>query len=254
MRKYFLFVIVFGLLGAMTFTSCKKESEATFPLVGTKWIGTDLFDLLTNRYANGELMHVLAITGEGVGTLKTIDAHTSGRASVVIKDEPITWTLIGNAFNVTTSAETFKGDLSYSNRNVNFMRKDSSYIGYDQINLTNSLSTKVFRGTFVKVGTTTPMDVVWIFLSGKGFKMMFPKNTYALYPLSKYELDNTGKLLVHYFGGTASSAVAIDYTNHGGNYTASNDSIVYRTTSVPTANVYNGSYNWRGVFRLKEVK
>ena len=54
MTKYFLFVIVFGLLGAMTFTSCKKESEATFPLNGTVWMSSELYDVKTNQYYNGD--------------------------------------------------------------------------------------------------------------------------------------------------------------------------------------------------------
>lgn len=253
MKKYIIAVMIMGLISSMVFTSCKKGTDDTFELVGTKWIGVDLFDLLTHRYDNGKLMHVLSLTGQGTGTLKTIDNYTS-KASIDITDDPVTWTLNGSEFNITVNGELLKGDLSYANRNVNFMRPDQSYIAYDQINLTNDLATKVFRGTFVQSGTTTEIDVVWIFLSGKGFKMMFPNNSYTLYPLSQYELDDSGKLLIHYFAGRASSSLPIDLINHSGNYTPANDSIVYNTTNVDPEMTYNGSENWRGVFRLKELK
>lgn len=257
MRKYYLFVIAFWLMSVMTFTSCKK-TEDTFPLDGTVWMASELYDLLTNRYYAGDMMYVMKLTGEGTGTgtMLTIDNHTNRGLINITTGSPVNWTVNGNNLNVTTSTQLLKGDLSYGNRNVNFLRPDDTYLAFDQINQTNPLATKVFRGTFKKVGTTTTIDCVWIFLSGKGWKMMvtgYPASANG-YPLSKYSLDNTGKIQVDFFGGTASSAVPIDYTNHGGTYTASNDSLIYTSTNVPTANVYPLSYNWRGVFRLKEVK
>ena len=84
--------------------------------------------------------------------------------------------------------------------------------------------------------------------------MVFPNNSYILYPLSKYEVDNAGKLLVHYFAGRTSGSVPIDLTNHGGQYTAANDSIVYNTSNIPSVITYNGTENWRGIYRLKELK
>lgn len=256
MRKYFLFVIAVGLMGAMTFTSCKKESEATFPLNGTVWMASELYDLKTNQYYNGDVMYIMKMAGEGSGTgsMMTINNHTSRAAIDITTGSPVTWTLSGSILNLITSTQTLKGDLSYSNRNVNFIRPDATYLAFDQINLTNSLSTKVFRGTFKKVGTTTTTDCVWIFLSGKGWKMIVPGYPVTIYPLSKYTVDNAGKVIVNFFGGTASAAVPIDYVNHSGTYTASNDSLIYTSTSVPAANAYPNSYNWRGVFRLKEVK
>lgn len=253
MKKYLIIVVVMGLIGSVVLNACKKEDDDSFALPGTKWIGVDLFNLLTNRYDNGKITRVLSLTGPGTGTLKTIDNYTSA-ASINVTDEPVTWTLSGNQFNVSVGGKMLKGDLSYSNRNVNFLREDNSYIAYDQINLNNALATKVFRGTFVQNGTTVKKDVVWIFLSDRGFKMVFPNNSYVLYPLSKYELDNTGKLLVHYFAGRATASVPIDLTNHGGEYTVANDSIVYNTSKVDPAMTYNGTENWRGIFRLKELK
>lgn len=258
MRKYLLYTMVVGLMSTIAFTSCNKEEEVTFPLIGTAWIGSPLYDVKTNQYYNGDVMHIMTLTDQGNGKILTIDNHTSRAAITITANKPVTWTLSGNRLDLTTnltgSSETMKGDLSYGNKNVNFMHTDSTYIAFDNIDPTNSLATKVFRGTFKKIGTTTTSDCVWIFLSGKGWKMMVPGYPVTIYPLSKYSVDNTGKLLVDFFGGTASSSVPIDYTNHGGAYTASNDSIVYTTTNVPAPNIYPSSYNWRGVFRLKEVK
>jgi hypothetical protein len=254
MRKYLLFVIVTGLLSALAFTSCTKESEDTFPVIGTTWIGESWYDAMTNHFYNGDIEYILKMTGEGTGTLMTIDNHTARAAITITAGSPVTWTLNGTTLNLTTSKESLKGELDYSNRNINFMRTDSTYLAFDKKELTNALATKVFRGTFTKVGTTVKQDVVFIFLSAKGFKMMVPSYPVTTYPLSQYTVDNSGKLLIHYFAGIASSSVPLDFTNHSGNYTASNDSIVYTTTNVPVANTYPNSLNWRGVFRLKEVK
>lgn len=255
MKKYFLFVIAIWLMSAMTFSSCKKESEATFPLNGTVWMASELYNVKINQYYTGDVMYIMKMTGEGngTGTMLTINNHISRAAISVTTGAPVTWTLAGNNLNLTTSTQTLKGDLSYSNRNVNFMRTDSTYLAFDLIDLTNSLATKVFRGTFVKVGTTTPLDCVWIFLSGKGWKMMVPGYPVTVWPLSKYSVDNAGIVKVDYLGGQASS-VPIDYVNHSGTYTPSNDSLIYTSTKVSTANTYPNNYNWRGVFRLKEVK
>jgi len=252
MKKYSITVIVIALFSSLVLNGCKKEKVDTFELIGTKWIGSDLFNLLTNRYDNGKITRVLSLTGPGTGTLKTIDNYKS-RSTVNITDEPLTWTLSGNQLNVSVGGKVLKGDLSYSNRNVNFLREDSSYIGFDQIDLLK-LATKVFRGTFLQIGTTVPIDVTWIFLSDSGFKMVFPNNSYVLYPLSKYEVDDAGKLLVHYFAGRTSGSVPIDLKNHGGQYTAANDSIVYNTSNIPSVITYNGTENWRGIYRLKELK
>jgi|GEM_PF-2217224 len=262
MRKYLLAVIAVGLVSALAFTSCKKSSEKTFPLQGTVWIGEPVYDLLTNRYYEGDFMYIMSLTGgtsSGAGTMMTINNHTSRAAITITTGLPLTWSLSGDNLNMTTNFKgTWNGTLSYSNENVNFAKVDTTYLGgylaFDNITLDNALATKVFRGTFVKIGTTTPVDCVWIFLSDKGWKMIVPGYPVTIYPLSSYTVDNTGKLLVNFFGGTASSAVPIDYTHHSGTYTASNDSIVYNSLSVPTANAYPNSYNWRGMFRLKEVK
>ena len=163
MKKYSITVIVIALFSSLALNGCKKEKVDTFELVGTKWIGSDLFNLLTNRYDNGKITRVLSLTGPGIGTLKTIDNYKS-RSTVSITDEPLTWTLSGNQLNVSVGGKVLKGDLSYSNRNVNFLREDSSYIAFDQIDLLK-LATKVFRGTFLQIGTTVPRDVTWIFLS-----------------------------------------------------------------------------------------
>jgi hypothetical protein len=48
--------------------------------------------------------------------------------------------------------------------------------------------------------------------------------------------------------------VPIDLKNHGGQYTAATDSIVYNTSNIPSTITYNGSENWRGVYKLKELK
>lgn len=253
MRKYLLFVIATGLLFALTFTSCKKENYF-FQLNGTKWMGESWYDAMTNHFYNGDVEYILKMTGDGIGTLMTIDNHTTRAAITITTGSPVTWTLKGTTVNMTTSKGTWKGDLNYSNKNLNFLRQDTTYLAFDLKELTNAITTKVFRGTFTKVGTTVQQDVVFIFLSGKGFKMMIPNYTLTTYPLSQYTIDNTGKLLINYFGGIASSSVPIDYTNHGGYYTSSNDSIVYTTTNVPVANTYPNNTNWRGVFRLKEVK
>jgi hypothetical protein len=252
MKKYSITVIVIALFSSLVLNSCKKEKVDTFELVGTKWIGEDLFNLYANRYDNGKITRVLSLNAPGTGTLKTIDNYKSA-STVSITDESLTWTLNGNEFNVSVGGKVLKGDLSYTNQNVNFLREDNSYIAFDKIDLLN-LATKVFRGTFLQIGTTVPKDVTWIFLSGSGFKMVFPNNSYVLYPLSKYEIDNAGKLLVHYFAGRASGSVPIDLTNHGGQYTPANDSIVYNTSNIPSVITYNGSENWRGIYRLKELK
>ena len=256
MRKYFLMVIALGIMSAMTFTSCKKESTVVFPLNGTVWMASELYDVKANAYYTGDVMYIMKMAGEGTGTgtMLTINNHTSRAAISVTTGAPVTWALTGSNLNLTTGNKTFKGDLSYSNRNVNFLRPDTTYLAFDQINLTNSLATKVFRGTFVKVGTTTSLDCVWIFLSGKGWKMIVPGYPVTIYPLSQFSVDNAGKVLVNFFGGTASAAVPIDYTHHSGTYTVSNDSLVYNSINVPAANAYPNSYNWRGMFRLKEVK
>ena len=254
MRKYLLFIIVFGLMNAMMFTSCEKESDVNFPLKGTTWIGESFYDLVTNRYYNGDIEYILKMTGEGTGTLLTIDNHSPRSAINITGPSAVTWTLNGDKVNLTTANETMTGDLSYSNENINFLRTNSVYLAFDKIVETNSLATKVFRGSFKRIGTTTTMDVVWIFISGKGFKMIVPSYPVTMYPLSKYSVDTSGKILVDFFGGQASSSIPIDYTNHGGTYTVSNDSLVYTTTNVPAANTWMNSYNWRGVFRLKEVK
>jgi hypothetical protein len=254
MRKYFLFVIFIGLMSAMVLTSCKKEESSTFPLKGTAWIGESFYDLVTNRYYNGDIEYILRMTGEGTGTMLVVDNHTNRALINITGPSPVTWSLQGEKISLTTGSETMTGDLSYSNENINFLRSNSTYLAFDKIAETNALSTKVFRGTFKKVGTTTTSDVVWIFISGKGFKMIVPGYPVTMYPLSKYSVDTSGKVLVDFFGGQASSSIPIDYTNHGGNYTVSNDSLVYTTTNVPAANTWMNGYNWRGVFRLKEVK
>ncbi len=253
MRKYILFVMATGLLSALAFTSCKKEDDS-FPIGGTTWIGESWYDAMTNHFYNGDIEYILKMTGEGTGTLMTIDNHTSRAAITVTAGTPITWTLNGTTVNLTTPKSTLKGVINYSNRNLNFNLTDSTYLAFDKKDLTNALVSKVFRGTFTKVGTTVKQDVVFIFLSAKGFKMMVPGYPVTTYPLSQYTVDNAGKLLIHYFAGIASSSVPLDFTNHGGNYTATNDSIVYTTTNVPAANTYPNSLNWRGVFRLKEIK
>ncbi len=253
MKKYLFFVIVIGLMSAMLVNSCKKE-DISFPLTGTAWIGESFYDLVVNRYYNGDIEYILKMTGEGTGTLLVVDNHTNRAAINISGPSPVTWTLKGEKVTLSTSAETMTGDISYSNENINFLRTNSTYLGFDKIAESNSLAMKVFRGTFKKVGTTTTTDVVWIFISGKGFKMIVPSYPVTMYPLSKYTVDTSGKILVDFFGGQASSSIPIDYTNHGGTYTASNDSLIYTTTNVPAANTWMNSYNWRGVFRLKEVK
>lgn len=254
MKKYLSFVIIIGLLSALSLISCEKAGEDSFSLNGTTWIGESWYDALTNRFYNGDIEYILKMTGEGTGTLMTIDHHTSRAAINITAGVPVTWTLNGSTVNLTTTTESLIGELNYSNRNINFMRKDSSYLAFDKKELSNLLATKVFRGTFTRVGTVVKQDVVFIFLSGKGFKMMTPGYPLTTYPLSQYTVDNAGKILIHYFAGIASSSVPLDFTNHGGNYTSSNDSIVYTTTNVPAANTYPNSLNWRGIFRLKEVK
>jgi len=262
MRKYLFAVMAIGLLSALAFTSCKKAGEKTFPLQGTVWIGEPIYDLLTNRYYNGDVMYIMSLTGgasSGTGTMLTINNHISRAAISITSGLPLTWNLSGDNLSMATGFKgTWNGSLSYSNENVNFAKVDTTYLGgylaFDNITLDNSLATKVFRGTFVKVGTTTPVDCVWIFLSDLGWKMIVPSYPVTIYPLSQYKVDNTGNLLVNFFGGTASSAVPIDYTHHSGTYTASNDSIVYNSINVPAANAYPNSYNWRGMFRLKQVK
>jgi hypothetical protein len=253
MKKYLLFIMAIGLMGSLAFTSCKKEDDS-FPLNGTTWIGESWYDALTNRFYNGDIEYLLKITGQGVGTMLTIDNHTSRAAINITAGSPVTWTLAGTTINLTTSGKTLKGEINYSNRNINFALTDSTYLAFDKKELTNALVSKVFSGTFTRVGTIVKQDVVFIFLSGKGFKMMVPSYPLTTYPLSQYTVDNAGKLLIHYFAGIASSSVPLDFTNHGGTYTSSNDSIVYSTTNVPAANTYPNSINWRGVFRLKEVK
>ncbi len=253
MRKYILFVMATGLLIALAFTSCKKEDDS-FMLSGTTWIGESWYDAMTNHFYNGDIEYILKMTGEGTGTLLTVDNHTLRTAITITSGAPVTWVLNGATVNLTTPKSTLKGVINYSNRNLNFNLTDTTYLAFDKKELTNALVSKVFRGTFTKVGTTTKQDVVFIFLSAKGFKMMVPSYPVTTYPLSQYTVDNTGKLLIHYFAGIASSSVPLDYTNHGGNYTSTNDSIVYTTTNVPAANTYPNSLNWRGVFRLKEVK
>jgi hypothetical protein len=262
MRKYLLLVIAFSLMNALVFTSCKKENpETTFPLGGTKWIGVPVYNFLYHQYYNGDVNKILSLQGSGntgTGTMMTIDNHTSRAAITITTGSPVSWNLSGSNLNLTTAKGIWKGDLSYSNKNVNFAKVDSTYLGgylaFDMVDQANSLSTKVFRGTFVKIGTTTPLDCVWIFLSGKGWKMMVPNYPVTIFPLSPYKVDSSGKLLVDFFGGTASNSVPINYTQHSGTYTASNDSIVYTTLTVPIANAYPNGYNWRGTFRLKEVK
>lgn len=254
MRKYLFFVIVTGLMSVLAFTSCTKENEDTFPLNGTTWIGESWYDAMTNRFYNGDIEYILKMTGEGTGTLMTIDHHTSRAAINITAGAPVTWTINGSTVNLSSSRGTWKGEINYSNRNLNFNLTDSTYLAFDKKDLTNALVSKVFRGTFTRVGTVVKQDVVFIFLSGKGFKMMTPGYPLTTYPLSQYTVDNAGKILIHYFAGIASSSVPLDFTNHGGNYTSSNDSIVYTTTNVPAANTYPNSLNWRGIFRLKEVK
>jgi hypothetical protein len=262
MRKYLLLVFAFWLMNALVITSCQKESsDTTFPLNGTKWIGVPVYNFLYQQFYNGDVMKILTLNGTGsagTGTIMTIDNHTSRAAITITTGSAVSWTLSGSNLDLTTNKGIWKGDLSYSNQNVNFAKVDTTYLGgylaFDMIAQSNALSTRVFKGTFVKVGTTTPLDCVWIFLSAKGWKMMVPNYPVTIYPLSPYKVDSSGKLLVDFFGGTASSAVPIDYTNHGGAYTTSNDSIVYTTTNVPKANAYPNAYNWRGVFRLKELK
>jgi hypothetical protein len=253
MNKYLLYVIIIGFWSALALTSCKKEDDS-FPLNGTTWMGEPMYDLLTNRFYNGDVEYILKMTGEGTGSLTTIDNHTSRAAITITAGSPVTWTLNGTTVNLTTSKGTLKGEISYSNRNINFMVTDSTTLAFDKKELTNALVTKVFRGTFTRVGTIVKQDVVFIFISGKGFKMIVPNYPVTTYPLSQYTVDNTGKLLIHYFAGIASSSVPLDFTNHGGTYTSANDSIVYTTTNVPAANTYPNNLNWRGVFRLKEVK
>ena len=253
MKKYLLFIIAIGLMSSLAFTSCKKEDDS-FPLNGTTWIGESWYDALTYHFYNGDIEYILKMTGEGTGTLMTVDNHTSRTVITITAGSPVTWTLSGTTVNLTTSKGTLKGEISYSNRNINFMLTDSTYLAFDKKDLINALATKVFRGTFTRVGTIVKQDVVFIFLSGKGFKMMTPGYPVTTYPLSQYTIDNTGKLLIHYFAGIASSSVPLDFTNHSGIYTSSNDSIVYTTTNIPAANTYPNSINWRGVFRLKEVK
>lgn len=270
MRKYLLYTMVAGLMSVLALTSCQKSADVTFPLPGTVWIGSPLYDLFTNRYYQGDVTHVLTIANGGTAKLLTVDNRTLRTAVTVTANKAVTWTLNGNQLDINTtglgisgitshttapSSVTLKGSLSYDNQNVNFMYKDTSYLAFDRIDIGASpLATKVFQGTFLKVGTTVATPCVWIFISDKGWKMVVPGYPVTIYPLSKYSVDNTGKVLVDFFGGTASSAVPIDYTNHKGTYTASNDSLVYNSVSVPVANVYPNSYNWRGVFRLKEVK
>lgn len=257
MRKYYLFVIAIFSMIVMTFTSCKK-TEDTFPLNGTVWMASELYDLYTNRFFAGDVMYVMKLTGAGTGagTMMTIDNHTKRGVVSITPAAPVSWTSNGNSLNVTNGSQVLKGDLSYANRNVNFLRANDTYLAFDQINLTNALATKVFKGTFTMVGSATVIDCVWIFLSGKGWKMMIPDYPAGVdgYPLGKYTLDNSGAIQVEFFGGTASSAVPIDFKNHGGTYTVSSDSLTYTTTNVPTANQYPLGKNWRGVFRLKEVK
>lgn len=262
--------MVAGLLSVFAFTSCQKAADVTFPLPGTVWIGNPIYDLLTNRYYMGDVTHILTISGGGTAKLLTVDNHTSRTAVTVTANKSATWTLNGTDFNLTTTglgttgvtshtiapnSITLKGSLSYENENVNFMYPDTSYLAFDKVAIGSSpLASKVFQGTFLKVGTTAATPCVWIFLSDKGWQMVVPGYPVTTWPLSKYSVDNTGKLQVDFFGGTASSSIPIDYTHHTGTYTSSNDSIVYNSVNVPTANIYPSSYNWRGVFRLKEVK
>ena len=253
MKKYFLFVFIIGLMSTIVLTSCKKE-DISFPLTGTAWIGESFYDLVTNRYYNGDIEYILRMTGEGTGTLLVVDNHVNRALINITGPSSVTWSLQGEKISLTTTTESLTGDLSYINENINFLRTNSTYLAFDKIPETNSLATKVFRGTFTRIGTTTKQDCVWIFISGKGFKMIVPSYPVTMYPLSKYTVDTSGKVLVDFFGGQASSSIPIDYTNHGGTYTSSNDSLIYTTTNVPTVNTWMNSYNWRGVFRLKEVK
>ena len=87
MKKNLITVIAIALVSSLVLNGCKKENVDTFELVGTKWIGSDLFNLLTNRYDNGKITRVLSLTGSGIGTLKTIDNYKS-RSTVSITDEP----------------------------------------------------------------------------------------------------------------------------------------------------------------------
>ena len=277
MRKYLLYTMVAGLMSVLAFTSCQKSADVTFPLPGTVWIGTPLYDLLTNRYYMGDVTHIMTIANGGTAKLLTVDNHTSRAAVTVTANKAVTWTLNGNDFSITTtglgvsgktsniiaaSPVILKGSLSYDNENVNFLYKDTTYLAFDKVAIGNSqLASKVFKGTFLKAGTTVPIDCVWIFLSDKGWQMVAPNYPVTTWPLSKYSVDNTGKVMVDFFGGTASSSVPIDYTHHSGTYTASNDSIVYNSSLVPVLNVYPSypstggtTTYWKGVFRLKEVK
>jgi hypothetical protein len=380
MRKYLLFFIAIGLTSAMVFTSCKKESDdsASFPLVGTTWFGESWYDAMANRNYNADVEYVLKMTGEGTGTLLTIDNHTSRAAINMMGPTPVTWSLVGTTVTVLGGPKPLTGEISYYNRNINFKTSDSTYLAFDKRDNENALATKVFRGTFyftiknpyvgdydselkyfhptaggsypnnpylnqvtqkklgavtttkvetafaiwtdplgitinpdnsvllnvkfqtydVKMGdpndpskvcrydpvtgkiylyyyysgsggnrifwevftptklggTATKTDVVFIFLSGKGFRMMTPNLALGFNILSKYELDNNGKLLIHSFAGVTNPAVPLDYTNHGGLYTPANDSITYTTVNIPEPVKFQYSLNWRGVFRLKEVK
>lgn len=246
--------MVMGLMSAFVFISCEKEDES-FKLIGTTWIGESLYDLQANQWYNGDIEYILNLTGEGSGTLMTVDNHTSRAEISVTTGESVTWSLNGNTLNLQTSTESLSGDLSYSNRNVNFMRTDEGvYLAFDLIDSSRGLATKVFRGTFTKAGTSEPLDCVWIFLSGKGWKMMVPDYPVTLYPLSPYEIDNAGNLVVHFFAGNRSYSESLDLTSHSGTYTSSNDSIVYNTSNVSESATWPVNYDWRGVFRLKEVK
>jgi len=281
MRKYLLYTMVAGLMSVLAFTSCKKSApDVTFPLPGTVWIGNPIYDLLTNRYYNGDVTHVMTLTSQGTAKILTVDNHTLRTTINVTANKAATWTADGTKFDLTTSALgisgpksyinapspiVLKGSLSYENENINFAYGDTTFLAFDMVRVgTSPLASKVFRGTFLKAGATVPVDCVWIFLSDKGWQMIVPNFPVTVWPLSKWNIETGNVLHVDYFGGTASSSVPIDYKNHSGIYTPANDSIVYNTTAVPAANVYGTAYTstgvastnqyWKGVFRLKEVK
>ncbi len=271
--------MVAGLMSVLAFTSCKKsEPDVTFPLPGTVWIGNPLYDLMTNRYYNGDVTHVMTLTSGGTAKILTVDNHTLRTTINVVANKAATWTADGTKFDLTTTAlgssgkkseivaaspVVLRGTLSYENENINFAYGDTTYLAFDRVRIGNSpLASKVFRGTFLKAGATVAIDCVWIFISDKGWQMIVPGFPVTVWPLSKWNIETGNVLHVDYFGGVASSAIPINYANHSGIYTPANDSIVYNTTAVPAANVVGTAYPatggstsyWKGVFRLKEVK